>query len=266
MRGVERHRGPASRAARRGRARRRRGRDIAVLVRRERERGRLRACAAGLRRHRPAHAEPRSRRGRRRRHRAHDRAAAGAHLRLPRRPARLRAPRPADRRGRLRGARRGPRRRHAGRRPRHPAVFGFYANKQLTTGEGGMVTTADDGRQGAHRLRAQPGPRAGHGLARPRPPRLQLPADRHRLRARARPARAPRCACSPSAPRVAALYREALAGIEGLELPCEDRGGDRRGWFVFVVQLPRERRPRRHASGALRERGSSPSPTCRRST
>src|SRR6185503_19513150 len=25
----------------------------------------------------------------------------------------------------------------------HPAVFGFYANKQLTTGEGGMVTTSD---------------------------------------------------------------------------------------------------------------------------
>ena len=25
----------------------------------------------------------------------------------------------------------------------HPSVFGFYANKQLTTGEGGMVTTAD---------------------------------------------------------------------------------------------------------------------------
>src|SRR5207245_3681709 len=25
----------------------------------------------------------------------------------------------------------------------HPAVFGFYANKQLTTGEGGMVTVGD---------------------------------------------------------------------------------------------------------------------------
>src|SRR5205085_9453399 len=25
----------------------------------------------------------------------------------------------------------------------HPAVFGFYANKQLTTGEGGMVTMGD---------------------------------------------------------------------------------------------------------------------------
>jgi perosamine synthetase len=38
---------------------------------------------------------------------------------------------------------------------------------------------------------------------------------------------------------VAGLYREALAGIEGLDLPCLDAGGYRRGWFVFVVQLPR---------------------------
>ena len=39
--------------------------------------------------------------------------------------------------------------------------------------------------------------------------------------------------------RVASLYREALSGIEGLDLPCPDRGGARRGWFVYVVQLPR---------------------------
>ena len=38
--------------------------------------------------------------------------------------------------------------------------------------------------------------------------------------------------------RVAGLYREALAGIEDLGLPCPDSGGERRGWFVFVVQLP----------------------------
>jgi perosamine synthetase len=38
---------------------------------------------------------------------------------------------------------------------------------------------------------------------------------------------------------VAAFYREALAEIEGLQLPCPDLGGDERGWFVFVVQLPR---------------------------
>ncbi len=39
--------------------------------------------------------------------------------------------------------------------------------------------------------------------------------------------------------RVAGWYREALADVDGLELPCEDAGGDVRGWFVFVVQLPR---------------------------
>jgi perosamine synthetase len=38
--------------------------------------------------------------------------------------------------------------------------------------------------------------------------------------------------------RVAGLYREALAEIEGLSLPCADADGDVRGWFVFVVQLP----------------------------
>ena len=38
--------------------------------------------------------------------------------------------------------------------------------------------------------------------------------------------------------RVAGWYRELLGGVEGLELPCADAGGDERGWFVFVVQLP----------------------------
>jgi perosamine synthetase len=39
--------------------------------------------------------------------------------------------------------------------------------------------------------------------------------------------------------RVAGWYRSALADLEGLELPCEDLGGNVRGWFVFVVQVPR---------------------------
>ena len=41
--------------------------------------------------------------------------------------------------------------------------------------------------------------------------------------------------------RVAAWYREALAGLaaeRGLALPCPDAGGNVRGWFVYVVQLP----------------------------
>ena len=39
--------------------------------------------------------------------------------------------------------------------------------------------------------------------------------------------------------RVAGWYREALGCLEGLSLPCEDRDGNVRGWFVFTVQLPR---------------------------
>jgi perosamine synthetase len=59
--------------------------------------------------------------------------------------------------------------------------------------------------------------------------------------------------------RAAAAYRAALAEIEGLELPCEDTGGDRRGWFVFVVQLPRGH-DRDQVIGALRARGVASKP------
>jgi len=59
--------------------------------------------------------------------------------------------------------------------------------------------------------------------------------------------------------RVAAWYREALAGVEGLRLPCEDRGEARRGWFVFVVQLP-EGVDRDATVVALRELGVQSKP------
>ena len=144
----------------------------------------------------------------------------------------------------------------------HPAAFGFYANKQLTTGEGGMLTLGERRAQGARGLRAQPGPRAGHGLARPRPARLQLPDHRHPVRDRARAARAPGRDARRPRPRRRGCYREALAGLEGLELPCEDAGGDVRGWFVFVVQLPRGVRPRRGDRRGCASAACSPSPTC----
>src|SRR5256885_17255074 len=57
----------------------------------------------------------------------------------------------------------------------------------------------------------------------------------------------------------AALYGEALRGIEGLELPCPDAGGDVRGWFVYVVQLPREVDRDRVVEG-LTERGIDSKP------
>jgi perosamine synthetase len=121
----------------------------------------------------------------------------------------------------------------------HPAVFGFYANKQLTTGEGGMITMADA------ELKERIDSERNQGRA---PDMDWLDHDRlgfnYRLSdvacalgiaqlARLEAALAARA-------RIAARYREALGGIEGLGLPCADANGNRRGWFVFVVQLPRE--------------------------
>jgi perosamine synthetase len=120
----------------------------------------------------------------------------------------------------------------------HPAVFGFYANKQMTTGEGGMLTTADAA------VKERVDSERNQGRA---PDMGWLDHDRlgfnYRLDDIA-------CAIGiaqldrldamlADRARVAGWYREALAGIDGLELPCDDAGGDRRGWFVFVVQLPR---------------------------
>jgi perosamine synthetase len=140
----------------------------------------------------------------------------------------------------------------------HPAVFGFYPNKQLTTGEGGIVTMGDEGlkrRLDSERNqgRAEDMDWLDHdrlgfnyrlsdiacalGLA-------QLEHLDELLSARA---------------RVAALYREALGGIEDLALPCPDLGQVRRGWFVFVVQLPREVE-RDAVIAALRELGIASKP------
>ena len=120
----------------------------------------------------------------------------------------------------------------------HPAAFGFYANKQLTTGEGGMLTLGS----AAHKQRVDSERNQG------RAPNMDwLDHDRlgfnYRLtdlQAAIGLAQLDRLdAMLAGRARVAAAYRAALAGFEGLELPCEDAGGDVRGWFVFVVQLPR---------------------------
>jgi perosamine synthetase len=119
----------------------------------------------------------------------------------------------------------------------HPATFAFYANKQLTTGEGGMLTTAS----AEHKERVDSERNQG------RAPNMDwLDHDRlgfnYRLTDIA-------CAIGlaqlghlddmlAGRARVAGWYREALAGTE-LGLPCPDTGAAARGWFVFVVQVPR---------------------------
>jgi perosamine synthetase len=120
----------------------------------------------------------------------------------------------------------------------NPAVFGFYANKQMTTGEGGMVTLGDPD------VKARIDSERNQGRA---PDMGWLDHDRlgfnYRLSDIACAVGIAQLARLPGMLELRALaasyYREALAEIEGLELPCEDRDGARRGWFVYVVQLPR---------------------------
>ncbi len=140
----------------------------------------------------------------------------------------------------------------------HPTVFGFYANKQLTTGEGGAVCLAS----AEHKQRIDSERNQGRA-----PDMDWLDHDRlgfnYRLSDIA-------CALGlaqlerleallAGRTRVAELYRQALGDLgarpaahkppatsgsgplEDVQLPCEDSTPAhpaRRGWFVYVVQLP----------------------------
>jgi perosamine synthetase len=120
-------------------------------------------------------------------------------------------------------------------------VFGFYANKQITTGEGGMVALGD----AAHKERIDSERNQGRA-----PDMGWLDHDRLGFNYRMTDIQAAigivqverLGAMLAQRAQVAAWYRQALAPLAtelGLELPCPDSDGDRRGWFVFVVQLPR---------------------------
>ena len=116
----------------------------------------------------------------------------------------------------------------------NPAVYGFYPNKQLTTGEGGMITTDDDEVAGELRSLVNQGrsdggdwlvhPRVGFnfrmdemsaalGLAQLEKLDMMLEARR----------------------RLAARYDELLAGVDGVELPY--RRPEPRSWFIYFVRL-----------------------------
>ncbi len=140
----------------------------------------------------------------------------------------------------------------------NPATFGFYPNKQLATGEGGVLTSPDAA------FKARVDSERNQGRA---PDMGWLDHDRlgfnYRLSALA-------CALGlaqlerlermlAGRARAAELYGQALAGIEGLELPCPDAGGDRRSWFVYVVQLP-PGTDRDQTIRALREQGIDSKP------
>jgi perosamine synthetase len=155
----------------------------------------------------------------------------------------------------------------------NPAVFGFYANKQITTGEGGMVTLGDramkeriDSERNQGRAKDMgwlDHDRLGFnyrlsdvacalGIAQLR--RLdEMLADRARVAGWYREALremtdlsspSPPSTSSTSSPSSPSSSSSSLStpstsiNTDALALPCEDLSGDERGWFVFVVQVP----------------------------
>jgi perosamine synthetase len=131
----------------------------------------------------------------------------------------------------------------------HVAAFAFYANKQMTTGEGGVLVPvpADEGMAASVRSERNQGrspdmaeidhPRLGFNY---RMTDLQAAlgiAQLERLdellaaRAEAAAAYTERLRASGSAPA-------GEGDPDGLVLPCSDRDDEQRSWFVYVVQLP----------------------------
>jgi perosamine synthetase len=135
----------------------------------------------------------------------------------------------------------------------NPATFAFYANKQLVTGEGGMLVpgkpeVAARARSERNQGRAvDMGTLAHEGLgfnyrltdvaAAIGVAQLERAADILARRA-----------------AVAGMYAERLSGFEGLRLPDPRPRGAARSWFVYVVQLP-EAVDRDAVIAALDQRG-----------
>ncbi len=128
------------------------------------------------------------------------------------------------------------------------ATFAFYANKQLTTGEGGMVAVADPGL--AARLRSERNQGRAPDMDWVDHDRLGFNYRLTELQAALGVAQLERLdRVLAERARAAAMYTERLAALDygapagegdpaGLVLPCADRGEERRSWFVYAVRLP----------------------------
>ena len=145
----------------------------------------------------------------------------------------------------------------------HLATFAFYANKQLTMGEGGVIVAPSP--EIAARLRSERNQGRAEDMGWLSHDRLGFNYRLTDLQAALGVAQLERAeALLGERARLAASYGERLAAIgagpagegdpDGLVLPCADRGAERRSWFVYVVQLP-EGADRDGVIAALAERG-----------
>jgi perosamine synthetase len=119
------------------------------------------------------------------------------------------------------------------------ATFAFYANKQLTTGEGGMIVP--DGAETAARLRSERNQGREADMGWLDHTRLGYNYRLSDVAAAIGVAQVERLdELLAARERVAALYAEALASLEGVRAPTPGRGAERRSWFVYPVRLPRD--------------------------
>ncbi len=134
-------------------------------------------------------------------------------------------------------------------------VFAFYPNKQMTTGEGGMVVTNDERIAELCRSLRNQGRDADSGwLHHVRLGFNYRLSDLHCALGLAQLERIGELLCARE--MVAAVYNRALAGNPLLKLPTEPREV-KRGWFVYVIQLlgPSPRRLRDRVLLELRKQG-----------
>jgi dTDP-4-amino-4,6-dideoxygalactose transaminase len=117
-----------------------------------------------------------------------------------------------------------------------PAVFAFYPNKQMTTGEGGMITTDDAAlaaklRSLANQGRSDSGDWLEHD-------KLGFNYRMDELSAAVGLAQTERLEeILIARAAVAARYDALLAAIDGVAIPAATAAGDVRSWFVYVIRL-----------------------------
>ena len=117
------------------------------------------------------------------------------------------------------------------------ATFAFYANKQMTTGEGGMVIPSDAAT--AARLRSERNQGRAPDMGWLDHGGLGFNYRLSDLAAALGVAQVEKLdELLARRAAVAELYARRLAEVEGVEIPGVGRGAERRSWFVYTVRLP----------------------------
>jgi perosamine synthetase len=119
------------------------------------------------------------------------------------------------------------------------ATFAFYANKQMTTGEGGMIVPRDPDE--AARLRAERNQGRAVDMGWLDHDRLGFNYRLSDLAAALGVAQVEKLdSLLERRSAVARMYEERLAGLEGMRTPVASRGAEVRSWFVYTVRLPQK--------------------------